>query len=475
MKFVDAKSTLLGHLLRLRGIDEKEKSWMSKSRVSVTRNNEPLQASKLAWMTDTDEVEQERGVTTDIATRRFRGTENGRVFCVIDAPGHRDYVPAMILGACHADAAILVVDASPGEFEAGFSEQGQTREHTVLLRALGISQIVVAVNKMDTVDYSQMRFNDIREKLTAYLKSMRWKAEKNVVYVPCSGSSGINLVDGPPENHSLNSWYNGPTVLSALEALPMGCVELVTDACAEPTRFVVSDCYRSSTLGGTIAVSGRLISGTIALKDKLAVKPSSEIGCVKSIEVDGKAMQARGSVVAAGMNNSPISLGLDDVSNALMISPGDVLCDPMNPVPVKDRFRGRVVVIDSTVAVMQGMQVELHMAGRFEEATISKLVELLDSRSGGESATGGGNVALDHRKRPRRLMKGDAAVIEVSASRPVCVTVAKDTRMLGRFVLRRQGHTVAAGIVIELGTDKKQRKQDRPDPGKESPSHIHVG
>ena len=133
---------------------------------------------------------------------------------LLDAPGHKDFIPNMISGARQADIALLVVDATRGEFETGFDFGGQTREHAILVRSLGVTQMAVAINKLDTVSWSADRFNEIMDKLKTFLKQAGFR-ETDVTFVPCSGLTGQNLVDKPTEN-GLLSWYQGSTLLQVI-------------------------------------------------------------------------------------------------------------------------------------------------------------------------------------------------------------------------------------------------------------------
>lgn len=133
---------------------------------------------------------------------------------MLDAPGHKDFIPNMISGAGQADVALLVVDATRGEFETGFELGGQTREHALLVRSLGVSQLAVVINKLDTVQWSQERFNEISIKLGAFLKQAGFK-DTEVSYVPCSGLTGQNLVQKPTEE-GLTDWYKGSTLLEVI-------------------------------------------------------------------------------------------------------------------------------------------------------------------------------------------------------------------------------------------------------------------
>lgn len=138
---------------------------------------------------------------------------------ILDAPGHRDFIPNMITGATQADVALLVVDATNGEFETGFELGGQTREHALLVRSLGVSQLCVVVNKLDTTGWSKDRFDEIVNKLKVFLKSAGFK-DADVTYVPCSGLTGENLVK-PITVPELQAWYSGPALIKIIGEIGM--------------------------------------------------------------------------------------------------------------------------------------------------------------------------------------------------------------------------------------------------------------
>lgn len=205
---VDAgKSTIIGHLLSLLGnVSQK---------IMHKNENEAKKAGKAsfmyAWILDVTEEERKRGVTIDVGQYRFE-TEK-RIVNVLDAPGHRDFIPNMITGATKADFALLVIDATSGEFESGFESGGQTQEHILLLRSLGVHQIVIVINKMDNVNYSQERFNDIVLKLKKFLKQVGFK-EESIQTVPCSGIHGDNLVKH--SDIAAFKWFKGSTLINVI-------------------------------------------------------------------------------------------------------------------------------------------------------------------------------------------------------------------------------------------------------------------
>lgn len=193
---VDAgKSTLMGHMLHMLGrVDDKQMAKFARDSQRAGKSS-----FKYAWVLDADQEERDRGVTIDVAVSSF-GTEH-RQFTLLDAPGHADFIPNMISGASQADAAVLVVDAGAGEFEAGWgsdagghSQHGQTREHALLARSLGVSQIIIAVNKMDTVKWSQSRYDEICQQVGQYLVGCIGFKKSAIQYLPLSGMTGDNVV-----------------------------------------------------------------------------------------------------------------------------------------------------------------------------------------------------------------------------------------------------------------------------------------
>lgn len=201
---VDAgKSTIMGHLLALRG--------MISNKTMHKNQNESKKAGKAsflyAWVLDETEEERNRGITIDVGQYLFE-TDN-RVVTILDAPGHRDFIPNMIAGATKADVALLVIDATNGEFETGFEAGGQTQEHILLLRSFGINQVAVVVNKLDNVKFSQERYLEIVDKIKKFLKQVGFK-DNNTHYIPCSGLTGDNLVE--LSNRDEFKWYKGSTL-----------------------------------------------------------------------------------------------------------------------------------------------------------------------------------------------------------------------------------------------------------------------
>uniref|UniRef100_A0A7N8XXM0 HBS1-like protein n=1 Tax=Mastacembelus armatus TaxID=205130 RepID=A0A7N8XXM0_9TELE len=414
---VDAgKSTLMGHLLYLLGNVNK--------RTMHKYEQESKKAGKAsfayAWVLDETGEERDRGVTMDVGMTKFE--TNSKVVTLMDAPGHRDFIPNMITGAAQADVAVLVVDASRGEFEAGFEAGGQTREHALLVRSLGVTQLAVAVNKMDQVNWQQERFQEIISKLGHFLKQAGFK-ESDVYYIPTSGLSGENLATRGSVSQ-LTSWYSGPSLLEQIDGFkaPQRSVD-------KPFRLCVSDVFKDQ--GSGFCVTGKIEAGSIQTGDRVLAMPPNETCNVKGITLHDEAVDW----AAAGDHVSLTVTGIDIIK----INVGCVFCDPKEPIRACTRFRARVLIFNIEVPITQGFPVLLHYQSVSEPATIRKLISVLHKSSG---------EVL--KKKPKCLSKGMNAIVEIQTQRPVSLELYKDYKELGRFMLRYVGSTIAAGVVTEV-------------------------
>ncbi|XP_033931300.1 HBS1-like protein isoform X1 [Pseudochaenichthys georgianus] len=414
---VDAgKSTLMGHLLYLLG--------NVNQRTMHKYEQESKKAGKAsfayAWVLDETGEERDRGVTMDVGMTKFE--TDSKVVTLMDAPGHKDFIPNMITGAAQADVAVLVVDASRGEFEAGFEAGGQTREHALLVRSLGVTQLAVAVNKMDQVNWQQQRFQDITSKLGHFLKQAGFK-DSDVYYIPSSGLSGENLTTRSSVSE-LTSWYSGPSLMQQIDAFkaPQRSVE-------KPFRLCVSDVFKDQ--GSGFCVTGKIEAGYIQTGERILAMPPNETCTVKGITLHDEPLDW----AAAGDHVSLTVTGMDIIK----IKVGYVFCDPKEPVRVCTRFRARILLFNIEVPITQGFPVLLHYQTVSEPATIRKLISVLHKSSG--------DVI---KKKPKCLSKGMNAIVEIQTQRPVALELYKDYKELGRFMLRYVGSTIAAGVVTEI-------------------------
>ncbi|OCT80284.1 hypothetical protein XELAEV_18027101mg [Xenopus laevis] len=332
---VDAgKSTLMGHLLYLLGHVNK--------RTMHKYEQESKKAGKAsfayAWVLDETGEERQRGVTMDVGMTKFE--TKSKVITLMDAPGHKDFIPNMITGAAQADVAVLAVDASRGEFEAGFEAGGQTREHALLVRSLGVTQLAVAVNKMDQVNWQQERFNEVISKLRHFLKQAGFK-ESDVYYIPTSGLSGENLVKRS-QISELVGWYKGPCLLEQIDSFkaPQRSID-------KPFRLCVSDVFKDQ--GSGFCVTGKIEAGFVQTGDRLLAMPPNETCTVKGITLHQEAVDW----AAAGDHVSLTLTGMDIIK----INVGCVFCSPNEPIKGCTRFRARVLIFNFEVPITQGFPV----------------------------------------------------------------------------------------------------------------------
>ena len=322
------KSTLMGHLLfQLGQVSQKIMHKYEQESRKVGK-----QSFMYAWVLDETDEERERGITMDVGQNRFE-TEN-RVVTLLDAPGHKDFIPNMIGGAYQADVAILVVNSTTGEFEAGFEAGGQTREHALLVRSLGVSQLCVAINKLDTVEWDQTRFLTIRDKMKIFLTKQAGYKESDISFIPCSGLTGENL-SRKPSSEKFKDWYNGFTLAEAVDVMkaPVRAME-------KPFRLAISDVFRAQT-GSGFSVAGRVEAGVVMKDDKVLLCPLNEIGTVKSVDC------------GTGFAGDHVTLALAGPDQA-NVTGGMVICDPTSPIPVTSRFLARIVIFNIEVPITKG-------------------------------------------------------------------------------------------------------------------------
>ncbi|XP_030567807.1 HBS1-like protein [Drosophila novamexicana] len=414
---VDAgKSTLMGHLLydtgnvsqRVMHKHEQESKKLGK------------QSFMYAWVLDETGEERARGITMDVGQSRIE--TKTKIVTLLDAPGHKDFIPNMISGATQADVALLVVDATRGEFESGFELGGQTREHAILVRSLGVNQLGVVINKLDTVGWSKERFQEIVHKLKSFLKQAGFK-ESDVSFTPCSGLTGENLTKAAQEP-ALKAWYEGPNLLEVIEHF-----KVPERAIDRPLRMSVSDIYKGT--GSGFCISGRIETGALCVNDKVLVGASREQAQVKSLSMD----ELTQTSVFAGDQVSVTLAGID-VNN---ITVGCIICDPQMPIPVTTRFQCRIIVFNVKVPITMGYPVLLHHQSLIEPAVVCKLTASIH-KSTGEVV----------KKKPRCLGQNSCALVEVETSRPICIERYSDFKELGRIMLRVAGVTIAAGMVTKI-------------------------
>jgi elongation factor 1 alpha-like protein len=410
------KSTIMGHLLYLSGyVTDKTIHRYTQDSADIGKSS-----FAFAWVLDEYGEERERGVTIDVGVRSFQ-TQNKKV-TILDAPGHKEFIPNMITGAAVADVGLLVINSIEGEFEKGFRDDSQTKEHVILAKSLGITSLIVAVNKLDCCAWSEKRFNDIKSQLSPFLQKSGFK-NTQVKFIPCSGLLGINLTQNNCED--LKKWYNGVSITEAIDQVVPPERPIL-----EPFILPVSDVYKDSQSGMGICVAGRVERGFVAKGDNLLVLPTNEICQVKSIKFQNQHVD----YVHAGQN---VDIGLINVNFNSLFS-GCVLCDPENPVSLVQEFTGQILTF-SEMPLLRGQQVTFHLQSLNEQATVVKLINILNPKT------------LEAEKtNPKCLLKQTMATVLVRVDKQICATLFTNCRALGRFTLRDKGKTLAAGIITKF-------------------------
>ncbi|MCX9024460.1 MAG: translation elongation factor EF-1 subunit alpha [Candidatus Methanoperedens sp.] len=400
------KSTLVGRLLFETGavpphiIEKYREEAKAKGKESFV----------FAWVMDSLKEERDRGITIDVAHQRFDTAKY--YFTIVDCPGHRDFVKNMITGASQADAAILVCAAKEGV-------QSQTKEHVFLARTLGITQLIIAINKIDEVNYDKARYDAVKTEVSTLLKMVGYKPDE-MNFIPTSAFKGDNLAK-PSEN---TKWYTGPTLLASLDMLKMP--EKPTTL---PLRIPVQDAYTISGIG-TVPV-GRVETGVMKPGDKIIFMPAKAVGEVKSIEMHHQEIKE----AVPGDNIGWNVRGVEKKD----IRRGDVCGHASKPPVVAEEFTAQIVVLQHPSAITIGYTPVLHCHTAQVAGTITAILKKLDPKTG--------QVAAEN---PDFIKAGDAAIVTIKPAKPLCIEKVKDIPQLGRFAIRDMGMTIAAGMVQDI-------------------------
>ena len=400
------KSTLLGRLLTEAGaidphlIEEYRKKAEAIGKATF----------EYAWVMDTLKDERERGITIDVAHQRF--DTNKYYYTIVDCPGHRDFVKNMITGTSQADAAVLVVDAKDGIM-------AQTKEHVFLSRTLGVTQLIIAVNKMDRVNYDQKRYEELKKEILALLKTVGYKDE-HVTFLPVSAIDGENVT----KRGDKLKWFDGPTLLDAMDLMkvPEKPIKL-------PLRIPVQDVYTITGVG-TVPV-GRVETGKLKKGDKIIFEPADKTGEVKTIEMHHEEIPEAVPGDNIGWNVRGISR--NDIRR------GDVCGHTDTPPTVADEFTAQIVVLQHPSAITVGYTPVFHCHTAQVASTVTEISKKLDPKTG---------AVLE--ENPDFIKSGDAAIITIKPTRPLVIERVKEIPQLGRFAIRDMGQTVAAGMVIDV-------------------------
>ncbi|XP_064651722.1 elongation factor 1-alpha-like [Lineus longissimus] len=420
------KSTTTGHLIyKCGGIDKRQIEKFEKEASEMGKGS-----FKYAWVLDKLKAERERGITIDIALWKF---ETKKYFItVIDAPGHRDFIKNMITGTSQADCAILIVASGTGEFESGISANGQTREHALLCFTLGVKQMIVGVNKMDSTEppYSEARFHEIQKEVSGYLKKVGYNP-KSVAFVPISGWHGDNMLEESAKMTWFKGWEvvrkddtkaNGKTLFEALDSIMPP--KRPTD---KPFRLPLQDVYKIGGIG-TVPV-GRVETGILKAGMLVTFAPPAITTEVKSVEMHHESLPEALPGDNVGFNVKNVSV--KDIRR------GNVAGDSKNDPPKScESFEAQVIVLNHPGQINAGYSPVLdchtaHIACKFTE-----LKEKIDRRSGKKLEDS-----------PKFVKSGDATIAVLTPTKPMVVENFSEYPPLGRFAVRDMKQTVAVGVI----------------------------
>ncbi len=403
------KSTTIGRIMYDSGsIDDQEMRKLKDKAKEVGKSG-----FEFAFAMDNLETERERGVTIALSHKKF-DTDNYS-FTIIDAPGHSDFVKNMITGANQADAAVLVVAADDGV-------NAQTKEHAFLAKAFGISQVVVAVNKIDKVKYDEDTFTKVRKEVKSLLKKAGFKDDK-IDVVPISALMGDNVV----KKSDNMDWYKGKTLLSKLDDFDEP--EKPKDL---PLRMPIQDAYKIQGVG-TVSV-GRIESGEIKPGENVIILPGKTgdgvKGEVKSLEMHHEQLDSAGPGDNVGVNIRGVSK--KDITR------GDVISSSKDPAPIVEEFDAQIVVIDHPTVIPEGYTPVFHAHTAQVACQLVELKSKIDPKTGQPKG-----------EKPEYLKKGDIAIVKVRPTKPFVLETQKENPYMSRFAIRDMGKTVAAGVVLK--------------------------
>jgi len=408
------KSTAVGRLLYEAGVfSEQELTKMKDIAEKLGKKG-----FEFAFVMDRFKEERERGVTIDLAykkliTKKFAAT-------IIDAPGHRDFVKNMITGTSQADAAILVVACQHGVM-------AQTKEHLWLCRTMGVQQIAILINQMDTVNYDQAKFNKVCDDVKVLLKAVGYKLEK-INFIPASAYKGDNITK---KSENLK-WYNGPTLLEQFDLF-----EIPAKPVDMPLRMAIQDVYTITGVG-TVPV-GKIETGKIHPGDKVIILPGKSgkgvLGEVKTVEMHHEALKEGIAGDNVGVNIRGI--GKNDIER------GDIIALESNPPVLAEEFTAQIAVINHPTVIAKGYTPVLHINTAQIPVQFISLDKKIDPKTGQVS-----------QENPDFLKNGDVAIVKLKPMKPMVIEKQSVNPHMARFAIRDAGQTVAAGICIDLVAKK---------------------
>ncbi|EEU46801.1 uncharacterized protein NECHADRAFT_58889 [Fusarium vanettenii 77-13-4] len=421
MGHVDAgKSTLGGSILYATGmVDERTMEKYKREAKDLGR-----ESWYLSWVMDLNKEERTQGKTIEVG-RGFFETEKRR-YSILDAPGHKMYVPNMIGGASQADVGILVISARKGEYETGFERGGQTREHAMLAKTQGVNKLIVAVNKMDdpTVEWSQERYNECTTKLSQFLKGTGYNLKNDVYFLPIAAQQTLGIKNRIPKD--VAPWWEGPSLLEYLDS--MKALERKLNA---PFMLPVNGKYRDL---GTM-VEGKIEAGVVKKGMSMIMMPNKQ--SVEAAAVYGE----QEDEVQLAQCGDQVRIRLKGIEEDDIL-PGFVLCSPKRLVHTVAEFEAQIRILELKSILTAGFNCVLHVHSAIEEVTFAALLHKLQKGTNRKS-----------KNPPTHAKRGDSIIARmqvIGGAGAVCVERFEDYPQMGRFTLRDQGQTIAIGKITKL-------------------------
>lgn len=406
---VDAgKSTLGGAILYVTGmVDQRTLDKYKREAKDMGR-----ETWYLSWALDLTNEERAKGKTVEVG-RGFFETDK-RKYSILDAPGHKTYVPHMIGGASQADVGVLVISARKGEYETGFEKGGQTREHAMLAKTQGVNKLVVVINKMDdpTVNWSKERYTECTTKLQQFLKGTGYNLKTDVFFMPIAAQMTYGIKERVPKDKC--PWYDGPSLLEYLDS--MQALERKVNA---PFMMAVAGKYRDM---GTM-IEGKIEAGVVKKGMSLVMMPNKQ-----TVDVSAAYGETEDEVAIAQCGDQ-VRLRLRGIEEEEIL-PGFVLCSPKRLVHNVTKFEAQIRILDLKSILTAGFNCVLHVHAAIEEVTFAALLHKLQKGTNRKS-----------KLPPSHAKKGDSiiAILEVTGGAgSVCVERFEDYPQMGRFTLRDQ-------------------------------------
>lgn len=415
------KSTIIGHILLLLGLIT-EKDFQKKLKFGQKTKD----SIQYAFATDESTSERERGVTIEVGFKNFE-TKNKKVIA-LDAPGHQDFIPNMIAGTSAADYALLVIDSGINAFDAGFYSGGRTKEHALLAKTLGVSKIIVAVNKLELFNWEEKRYNEIVEVLQDYLTNELGFSDKDIYFIPTSGYTGDNLKN--PIQSKNAQWYKGPVLLDLIDSLPAPIRSI-----DGPVRFIVNDVTKNAVNGlQGLNLYGKLDSGIISTNKEYIILPFGKKEKIKTIAVN----KTKVDFITPGQHAELLLNVNKNSKEETLFIPGNIICSEKFPIPCVKKFKAHIKTYVLKTPIGIGQKMMFYLQEQKKQVTIKKIERIFNE---------GSKVS---RNNTRFIPSNFYADVIIHSDDDICAELFKLNKKLATFALRINGDTQAMGYITEF-------------------------